>query len=190
MAALIVDTAEAMVERLEKFSGTDLADLCDATETAIIDGGGFGWLKPPPRDLLERYWRGVLLVPERDLFVARINGTIAGSAQLTRAPRNNEAQAHCATITTNFVAPWARGQGLGKALTTMVEERARERGVSVVALDVRATQTAAIHLYESLGYKRWGTNPDYARVDGKLIAGHYYTKRLRPTPRRAKQRRG
>ncbi len=46
------------------------------------------------RDVMETYWRGVLLVPERTLFVGRLDGVIAGSAQLVRPPRNNEAQAH------------------------------------------------------------------------------------------------
>ena len=100
------------VEQAYELSDSDIADLCDAAESAILDGGGFGWLKPPPRDLLERYWRGVLLVPERELFVARYEGHAVGSAQLVRPPRNNEAQNSIATITTNFVAPWARGHGL------------------------------------------------------------------------------
>lgn len=170
------------VERIESFNERDLADLCDASETAILEGGGFGWLKPPPRRTLERYWSGVLLVPERVLFVGRYDGTIAGSAQLVRPPRNNEAQSFAASITTNFVAPWARGYGLARELTLAVENAAREEGFAVLTLDVRASQTAAIQLYESLDYERWGTNPAYARVDGKLIAGHYYAKRLAPLP--------
>jgi len=173
------------VERLEKFQGTDLADLCDATETAILAGGGFGWLKPPPRTNLERYWQGVLLVPERKLFVGRLDGTIAGSAQLVRPPRNNEAQATIATLTTAFVAPWARGHGLARALTVAVEEAARADGFYFLALDVRATQDAAIQLYESLGFERWGENPNYAMVEGKRVAGYYYSKALR-APRRRK----
>jgi ribosomal protein S18 acetylase RimI-like enzyme len=173
------------VERLAKFEGTDLADLCDATETAILAGGGFGWLKPPPRTNLERYWQGVLLVPERKLFVGRLDGTIAGSAQLVRPPRNNEAQAATATLTTNFVAPWARGHGLARALTVAVEEAARADGFHFLALDVRASQEAAIRLYESLGFERWGENPNYALVEGKPVAGYYYSKKLR-VPRRRK----
>ena len=31
------------VERLERFRGSDIDDLCDATVLAIRDGGGFGW---------------------------------------------------------------------------------------------------------------------------------------------------
>ncbi len=96
------------VERLTRYSGTDLDDLSEATESAIVEGGGFGWLKPPPRQLLENYWKGVLLVPERRLVVGRLDGVICGSAQLSRAPRNNEAQAMAGTVTSAFVAPWAR----------------------------------------------------------------------------------
>ena len=47
-------------------------------------------------------------------------------------------------------------------------------------LDVRDTQAAAIHLYESLGYKRWGVNPAYAQVDGKIISGYFYSKTIAP----------
>src|SRR5204863_80702 len=98
------------VERLTRYSGTDLDDLCEATESAIVEGGGFGWLKAPPRQVLENYWKGVLLVPERRLVVGRLDGVIAGSVQLSRAPRNNEAQALSRTITGAFVAPWVRGE--------------------------------------------------------------------------------
>ena len=36
----------------------------------------------------------------------------AGTAQLTRPAKNNEAQARTAHMSTHFVAPWARGHGL------------------------------------------------------------------------------
>src|SRR5678816_440033 len=76
------------VERLTQYSGTDLDDLCEATESAIEEGGGFGWLKAPARQVLENYWKGMLLVPERRLVVGRLDGVVAGSVQLSRAPRN------------------------------------------------------------------------------------------------------
>jgi ribosomal protein S18 acetylase RimI-like enzyme len=166
------------VEQLESFAGTDLEDLCQATEAAIIEGGGFGWLKPPRRDILEKYWQGVMLVPGRSLFVGRIDGVVAGSAQLIRQPRNNEAQAFSAQLMSAFVAPWARGRGLGRGLVAAAEDAARRNGVEVLNLDIRETQTAAIRLYEGAGYIRWGTHPEYAMVDGRLVRGHYYYKRL------------
>jgi len=167
------------VERLGEFTGPDLHDLCDAAEAAILHGGGFGWLRPPPRHTMEAYWKGVLVVPERELFVARLERTIAGSAQLLRPPRNNEAQAMVGQFTTAFIAPWARGHGLARMLLLGVEEAARAAGLQVLNMDVRETQDAAIRLYESTGYRRWGTLPRYALVDGRWIEGHFYTKDLR-----------
>jgi RimJ/RimL family protein N-acetyltransferase len=166
------------VDRLTQYAGTDLDDLCEATESAIIEGGGFGWLTPPPRQVLENYWKGVLLVPERRLVAGRLDGVIAGSAQLSRAPRNNEAQAFAGTLTSAFVAPWARGRGLGSGIVQEIERLAKEMGLAVLNLDLRDTQRAAIRLYETLGYKRWGTHPVYARVDGRIVPGHYYYKLL------------
>jgi ribosomal protein S18 acetylase RimI-like enzyme len=175
-------TPRLNVERITQYSGSDLDDLCEATESAIVEGGGFGWLKPPPRQVLENYWKGVLLVPERRLVVGRLDGIIAGSAQLSRAPRNNEAQAFGGTLTSAFVAPWARGHGLGRGIVLEIERLARELGLAVLNLDLRDTQKAAIGLYESLGYRRWGTHPVYARVDSRIVPGQYYYKLLDDRP--------
>ncbi len=167
-----------VVERLSAITGSDLHDLCDAAEAAILDGGGFGWLQPPPRHLMETYWKGVLLVPEREVFVARLDATIAGSAQLMRPPKNNEAQAFTGQLTTFFVAPWARGHGLARWLVEAVEDGARAAGLRALNLDVRETQERAIEVYEQLGYRRWGSHPRYAWIDGRWFAGHYYIKDL------------
>ena len=166
------------VERITEFAGPDLHDLCDAAEAAILDGGGFGWLNPPERHVMEAYWRGVLVVPERDLFVARLDRTVAGSAQLVRPSRYNEAQATVGQLTTSFMAPWARGHGLARMIVLAIEDAARGAGLRVLNLDVRESQEAAIKLYESLGYTRWGTNPHYALIDGRWTTGYYYYKDL------------
>jgi ribosomal protein S18 acetylase RimI-like enzyme len=171
------------VERVTRYSGTDLDDLCEATESAITEGGGFGWLKPPPRQVLENYWKGVLLIPDRRLVAGRLDGIIAGSAQLSRAPRNNEAQAFAGTLTSAFVAPWARRRGIGRGIVLEIEKLARELGLAVLNLDLRDTQRAAIRLYESLGYIRWGSHPAYARVEGRIVPGHYYYKLLEEEPK-------
>ncbi len=177
-------THDLTVERAEKrFAEDDLASLCEAADAAIIDGGGFGWIHPPGRKALERYFKGVLLVPERELYVARLDGVVVGSAQLVRPPRNNEAQAFTAHLMHSFVAPYARHFGLARLLTLRVEEGARALGYHVLNLDVRETQTAAIALYERLGYVRWGIQPLYARVAGKTLRGFHYHKVLQPNGR-------
>ena len=172
-------THSLSVDRVTELDDEDLHQLCEAADAAIIDGGGFGWVNPPGRRALESYYRGILLVPERELIVARMDGMIVGSAHLVKPPRNNEAQSFAAQLMHAFVAPYARGHGLARMLTEGVEARARELGYHVLNLDVRDTQGAAIHMYESLGFERWGTHPNYAMVRGKIVQGHYYSKRLR-----------
>ena len=167
------------VARVTELVEDDLQQLCESADTAIIEGGGFGWVKSPGRLALESYFRGLLLVPERQLFIARLDGVIVGSAQLVRPPRNNEAQAFSATLMHAFIAPYARGHGLARLLHRRVEEAARALGYQVLNLDVRETQAAAINLYERLGYHRWGEHPCYARVGGQTVRGIYFVKLLK-----------
>ncbi len=173
--------AEIEIISPKELNGRLLAELEDATEAAIADGGGFGWLTPPPRQVQEAYWRGVMLVPERILFLGLLDGVVGGSAQLARPTRQNEAGAASCILQTFFVAPWARGHGLARALVQSVEDAADREGFEILNLDVRETQEAAIALYESKGFQRWGTQPHYAKVNGAWIAGHYYAKVLRET---------
>jgi hypothetical protein len=179
MRGVIGTCSEVIVEVIAELDELDLAALCEATDAAIIDGGGFGWVNPPGRRILESYYKGVLLVPERELFVVRVDGVIVGSAHLVMPPRNNEAQAFAAQLMHAFVAPYARGYGLARALTEAVETRAKQLGFAILNLDVRESQTAAIHMYEALGFVRWGENPNYARVKGKFVTGFFYSKKLR-----------
>ncbi len=169
------------VELVSSLNASDLHDLCEATDMAVIDGGGFGWVAPPPRETLEAYWRGVLVVPERELFVTRLDGQICGSGQLAQPSRNSEAQKHAVHIQSSFIAPWARGHGLARHLMLALEARARTLRYQILNLDVRATQAAAIQLYENLGYVRWGSHPAYAFVKGQFVEGHFYFKNLRQT---------
>lgn len=170
--------ADLMISIATELKRRELEELCDATQAAVEAGGGFGWVKPPHRNILEVFWKGVTLVPDRALFIAKLDGTVAGSAQLVRPTRNNEAQGHSAQITTAFVAPWARGHGLARQLTLAVEAEARQRGVKVLNLDVRETQQAAISLYRNLGYHEIGRHPRYAQVDGQYVGGLYFWKSL------------
>jgi ribosomal protein S18 acetylase RimI-like enzyme len=178
-------THALLVERCEALDDAELADLCEATDAAIIEGGGFGWVDPQGREALTRHFRGVLLVPAIELFVARLDGVPVGSAQLLRPPRNNEAQSFSAQLTHAYIAPYARGHGLARLLVQKVEERASALGHRVLNLDVRDTQTTAITLFEALGYTRWGSHPAYARVRGATVSGHYYYKLLEPARGRA-----
>lgn len=163
---------------LTEFDDSDLDEICEATEQAIEVGIGFDWINPPPRERLEAYWRGVLLVPERELLVGRYNGTIGGTAQMVKPAPNNEAGAHNVILSTFFVAPWARGHGLARGMLYEFERHARELGFRQISLDVRETQKTAIQLYTNAGFECWGVKPNYAFVNGAFIRGFFYTKDL------------
>ena len=172
--------AHLWVERVTDLDDHDVAELCEATDAAIIEGGGFGWVEPQGRAALERHFRGVMLVPERELFIARLDGMVVGSAQLLRPHRNNEAQAFTAQLNHAYIAPYGRGHGLARLMIQRVEERAAALGHRVINLDVRETQATAIALFQTLGYIRWGVHPAYARVRGQTVAGEYYYKLIEP----------
>ena len=166
------------VELLTQLNASDLNDLCDATDAAIKAGGGFGWIDLPAREVMERFWQGVVVMPMRLLFVARLDGVICGTCQRVMPAPNNQAQSHAAQLTTHFVSPWARGYGLSEKLLTLVETTATQKNISVINLDVRETMTQAIALYERFGYQRIGHHPNYANIGNQRIGGFYYCKDL------------
>ena len=173
-------TPSVRVERITKFTPADLADLSEATDDAIKDGIGFNWLNPPERDVLEKYWQGVLMVPERVLFGGRLDGILCATVQLIKPPKSKQNSAFAATIANHFVAPWARGHGLAKELIQAAEAEAKAQGFTVIHLSVRASQEAALKLYEESGYSCWGVQPAFEQVGDRIVAGHHFTKLLAP----------
>ncbi|WP_243443953.1 1-(5-phosphoribosyl)-5-[(5-phosphoribosylamino)methylideneamino]imidazole-4-carboxamide isomerase [Asaia prunellae] len=170
-------------ERLTRIDETDMAALCEITTATILDGGGLGWLTPPGRVVLERYFNGLLLVPETRFFVVRDEtGQIQGCAQLVRPPRNNEAQAQTAQIRGYFVVPYMRGRGLGYVLADAVISAATAMGCRVLNCEVPETQESALAMFRSLGFEHWGTHPYYARNHEGTVKGIFMTKRLEAMP--------
>ena len=179
MKTLVKENVNIAVDNLKEILNTDLADLCGVTEQAIRAGGGFGWLSIPPRDTLKKYWNGLVLIKSNRLIVGRLNGTIAGALQISFQPQNNEAQKNIAKIQSHFVAPWARGYGLAKAMIDQAIKISKENNKQSIQLDIRETQSAAIQLFERKGFVKWGENPSYAFINGNRIKGYYYYKDLK-----------
>ena len=120
----------------------------------------------------------MLLLQTNKLIVGRLNSDIAGSMQLSFYPSNNEAQKTIAKIQTHFVAPWARGYGLAKQMIDYAIVKSKENNKNSIQLDIRETQSAAIQLFESKGFIKWGENPAYAYINGNPIKGYYYYKNI------------
>lgn len=170
------------IEYVEQLSEKDLQELCEATAVALQDSTGFtiGFKRTeaPVRAQLEAYWKGVLMVPERQLILGKLDNVVAASIQLVKPAPSNQTSAFAASVESHFVATWARGHGLARELLKTAEDRARRIGVSMLRLSVRADQHAAVHLYETSGYVKWGTLDKYELINGQMLAGYFYYKDL------------
>jgi mycothiol synthase len=69
------------------------------------------------------------------------------------------------------VDPAERGSGLGRALTVIGLRYLRSLGLFQVMLYVDETNTAAIRLYESLGFTHWDTDVMFANLAGQAVHG-------------------
>lgn len=80
-------------------------------------------------------------------------------------------------VMTMGILPDFRGRGLGRALMDALLELARQRGSERVFLEVRASNTPAITLYEQSGFERVGVTKAYFRnpredaVNMRLVFG-------------------
>jgi ribosomal protein S18 acetylase RimI-like enzyme len=73
-----------------------------------------------------------------------------------------------------FVAPSARGKGVGRALLAKVIETAKVLpGIRCILLTVSTTQQAAIKLYQELGFRSFGTEPQALMVGERFVDEHH-----------------
>lgn len=91
---------------------------------------------------------------------------IAGFRALER-----EKTRHRGDIWGVYVAPDARGTGIGRRLMEHVLDYARTQ-VLQVHLAVTASNGAAVALYEHLGFIRYGTEPRALKVNGRYLDEH------------------
>ena len=66
-----------------------------------------------------------------------------------------------AHVTNVVVKSELRGQGIGRKLMIELLTQARSKGAVCATLEVRATNAAAIHLYEELGFVQSTTRKQY-----------------------------
>lgn len=66
-------------------------------------------------------------------------------------------------ITNIAVRADTRRNGCGRAILSALEQDAKERGLAMISLEVRASNAAAIALYESFGYQTAGVRRGFYR---------------------------
>jgi GNAT superfamily N-acetyltransferase len=99
-------------------------------------------------------------------LIAHLDGVAVGCAGLRRL------SASTVEVKRMYVAPAARGHGVGRRLLAAVEDAGRRGGATTVRLDTRADLTEARGLYESVGYAA------IPRYNDSRYAECWYQKRL------------
>ena len=67
-----------------------------------------------------------------------------------------------------YVAPGARGKGLGWRLVNFMLERAPEFGIKNVVALIFSSNAASLNLFAKFGFTRWGELPEVCDMGGKL----------------------
>jgi ribosomal-protein-alanine N-acetyltransferase len=108
-----------------------------------------------PREVREKSLREELARAWARLFVARTDGgKIVGYLLYWHVVD----EGHVINVA---VAPQERRHGIGRALVAHLLEHARANGIVKLLLEVRASNAAAIGLYESAGFKRFNVRERY-----------------------------
>lgn len=114
------------------------------------------------------------------ILVAEQDGRIAGSLEMIRGAlaKNRHTAVFGMALFEEF-----RGRGIGAGLLTAAEAWAKSVGVDKVSLAVFASNTAAIRLYERLGYAEEGRRRGQYRLNGQLVDEIWMARWLIPVPR-------
>jgi ribosomal-protein-alanine N-acetyltransferase len=102
----------------------------------------------------ESTFRGLLRRRDSDLFVADIKGEIAGYAVFWAVMDQGE-------LGNVAVDESHRGKGIGTKLIQAVLDRAGDRGVREIFLEVRKSNTKAQELYKTFGFSEVGRRKNY-----------------------------
>jgi len=112
-----------------------------------------------------------LRAPAGALLIARLHGRPVGCGALKFHPGAP------AELKRMWVAPNARGMGLGRRILEELERVARDGGARVVRLETNRALVEAIALYRGSGYR------EVAAFNDEPYAHHWFQKRLQPKPR-------
>lgn len=95
-----------------------------------------------------------LRAPGIRFFAAREGEAVLGTGALAPKPGYGE-------VKSMYTAPAARGRGVAAALLRAIEDEARALGLPLLRLETADALTAAVRLYERMGFTRCGIFGDY-----------------------------
>lgn len=115
-----------------------------------------------PLDVVAERLRSVRAPTGRAVVGAFHDRTLVGFAGCIQSPKRKSR--HTAEVWGTYVAPKARGQGVGRRLLeALIDEVQRWDGVERLTLSVVERAEAACRLYTALGFEPFGREPDAFR---------------------------
>ncbi len=110
-----------------------------------------------PGDRLERSnFRYFLTKSKADVWIAEEKGLVLGDAVVVYRKGSKRARLYSIVV-----SPEARGKGIGAKLLAHAEKAAKKCGCSLMGLEVREDNKAAISFYGSRGYEGIGLRDNY-----------------------------
>ncbi|MCK8485181.1 GNAT family N-acetyltransferase [Aliiroseovarius sp. S2029] len=103
-----------------------------------------------------------LCVPEISFFVAREGEQVLGTGALADKGSYGE-------VKSMFVAPDARGKGVGEAMLARIEKTARQKGLAALKLETGNVLHAAHRLYQRAGFRICAPFGDYPEANSSIF---------------------
>jgi ribosomal protein S18 acetylase RimI-like enzyme len=128
-------------------------------------GGAIGYLSPPTTADTDAWLEEILIAVragDAALVLAVVDHRLQATGLWRRRPEI--VYEHSADIEKVMAHPSARGLGLGRLIVTALIDNARDAQLETLALSVRGNNLGAIELYEQLGFREWGRQPNVIEV--------------------------
>jgi len=104
-----------------------------------------------------------------DVVLGAFDAELVAHMGLRREPRRK--RSHKAKLWGLYVAPEARGHGVGLRLVEALVERARKMpGLTVLELTVMAGNARALDIYHRVGFRRFGYQERATKIDDIYVA--------------------
>lgn len=160
------------------------AEVHRVIAAVVALGGAVGWLEVPDETETRAFLDEQLRIAARGDGAVAVGYDAEGTARAFGVWNRYTAAVirQNAEIRKVMVHPDARGQGLGREVVVALEADATRAGVEVLALDARGNNHGAHALYESLGYLRCGSIPDFIAVGNERWDRVLFAKRLYTPP--------
>ena len=127
-------------------------DLASAAHHAALDPGAY---RIPDRQAVASFLDRRHADPDREVFVAVVDGVVVGTVDVTMVEPPDEGSIDrpipTADIGISVLEGW-RGRGIGRLLMEAADASARARGAQQIVLDMASSNVAALRFYRRLGY--------------------------------------